>query len=334
MTNHQPAECNMPLSRQFLRSTVLAAQIDFSDLSCRLSPLPPAAEDDALAASIRRTGLLHPPILRPRGDLYQLVNGHRRSYTAVHQLRCTSLHCLMLPPETGDREALALALEAIVCKRSPTIMERALFCQKMLDFLDEQELAADFLPLMGLAPTPFLVRRQAELAALEEPFAVALHQGRLQESVARELLAISLPERLALYELIDWLQLSAGNQKKVTQTCRELSRRQRVSLLKILGSEEIKKILDHPEMNVPQKTAALMQHLGELRYPRLAAATAEFNAWCRSLRLPEDWSVTPTRSFEDDRVTLTMTLENREILQQRLPRLRAAVKGEYKQDDA
>lgn len=312
---------------------ILAVQLDFTDLSCRLSPLPLDGDDEALLASIHRAGLLHPPMLRQRENGYQLVSGHHRAYVAVHRLHYTTLPCLVLPPQTDDREALALALEGIVCKRPPTAMERALFCRKMLGLLDEQELAATYLPRLGLSPTPFLVRRYAELAELEEPFAIALHHGWLQEAVARELMALSLPERLTLFELIELLQLSAGNQKKVTENCRELSRRERESLLRILGCDEIREILDHQGMNVPQKTAALMQYLGDRRYPRLAAATAEFAAWRRSLRLPEDWIVNPTRSFEDDRVALTMNLESRETLQQRLPQILAATKGDNNHND-
>lgn len=305
-------------------SRIPAAQIDFDDLTFRLSPLPPDTEDDLLAASLQRAGLLHPPLLRPWRNGYQLVNGHRRAYLAARKLRLPVLACLVLPTETDEIEALALALEALVCKRPPTAMELARFCHKMQALLADQEIARRFLPLLGLDPNPFRVAHCAALAALEEPFAIALHQGRLQESVARELLALTVPERLTLFELIEILQLSASNQKKVTAACRELSRRERISLLAIMGSAEIGAILDHPEMNTPQKTAALMRHLHERCFPRLSAATAEFNAFRNSLGLPPTWSITPSPSFEDDRVTLSIMLENRELLRQNLPALLAA----------
>ncbi|MDF1615009.1 ParB/RepB/Spo0J family partition protein [Desulfurivibrio dismutans] len=304
---------------------ILATQFDFSDLSWRLSPVPLDQSDETLAASIQRVGLLHPPIVRPRGDVYQLVSGQRRAYLAVHHFNSTALPCLVLPSTTADRELLALAYEAIVCKRVPTAMELALFGSKMLEAEAEQEMPALLARLPGPPLTPFQLKRWAELAELEEPFAVALHQGRLQEPVARGMLTLSLPERLALFELIELLQLSVGNQKKLMESCRELSRRRQVSILKILGSEEIRNILDHPEMNVPQQTAALMRHLAACRYPQLTAAGDEFTAWLSRLSLPAGWSVSPTRSFEDERVTLAITLENREILQQCLPRLAAAV---------
>ncbi|ADH85444.1 ParB/RepB/Spo0J family partition protein [Desulfurivibrio alkaliphilus] len=307
---------------------VLATQLDFADLSWRFSPIPVEEPDEALAVSIQRVGLLHPPIVYPRGDVYQLLSGQRRAWLAVRRFNCTALPCLVLPPAIGDDELLVLAHEAIACKRAPTVVELALFGRKVLELLAEEQLPALLSRLSGPAMTPFQLKRWAELAELEEPFAVALHQGRLQEPVAREMLTMSLPERLTIFELIELLQLSAGNQRKLTEICRELSRRRRVSIRQILAGEEIREILDHPEMNAPQQTAALMRHLTACRYPELTAAEQEFNTWQARLRLPDGWSVAPTRSFEDDQVTLTLPLANREILQQCLPRLQAALASE------
>lgn len=303
---------------------ILVAQIDFSDLEFRLSPLALEREAPALAESIGRVGLLHPPILRKTGDRYQLVSGHHRAWVAARQGGMNAVPGLVLPVECDKQAALGLALEALVCKRPPSPMELALFCRKMLVYLKAGEIANLFLPRLGLTPTPFLVDQAARLSELEEPFAVALHQGSLQEATARELLNFSLPERLALFELIDLLHLSAGNQRKLVEICRELSRREKISPLRLLGGEEIGRILDHPGMNIPQKSAALLRYLVERRSPQLSTATAEFAEFQRSLSLPEPWSISPTLSFEDERLTLHIPLAHREELRRRLPDLLAA----------
>ena len=303
---------------------VLAAEIDFFDLEYRLSPLPPDRQDQPLEESIGRVGLLCPPILRKRGDIHQPLSGHHRAWVASHRCALSALPCLVLPFDHDDRAALALALEALSWKRTPSPMELASFCRKMLHHAEAKDIAERFFPRLGLTPTPFLVEQYARLTQLEEPFAVALHQGRLQEGVARELLSFSLPERLVLFELIEGLHLSAGNQRKLVESCRELGRRDKISPLRLLGGQDFQEIIKHPEMNVPQKSAGLMRRFSELRQPQLLDATNEFAEFKRSLALPDNWQLTPTPSFEDERVTLSITLKDRESLRRSLPLLLAA----------
>ena len=309
---------------------ILLRQIERDDLSYRFSPLPPEADRDSpLAESIRRVGILQPPILkREPADHYLVISGHRRLALAAEMLGLTALPCLVLPPDYNEAQCLEVAFEAIWAvgggSAPGSAMETAVFCQRMLAHLKAEEIATRFLPRLGLAPTPFLVNQAARLAELEEPFAVAIHQGRLHETAGRELLALTLPDRLALFELIDILQLSVGNQKKLITACRELSVREKISLRGILGSPEIREILDHQGMNIPQKSAALLDYLNQRRFPGLTAAQAEFQEFRRGLGLPENFSLQATPSFEDDHLQLTITLPDRRTLAERLPALLAA----------
>ncbi|MFH7319485.1 ParB/RepB/Spo0J family partition protein [Desulfurivibrio sp. D14AmB] len=304
---------------------ILLLQIDQDDLEFRFSPLAPVLEEDsALADSVRRVGILHPPILRKRlDDRYLMISGHTRVLLAGRILGLGSLPCLVLPATCDDALALEVAFEALCARKVPTPMEVAFFCQRMAAHLGIEEIAARFFPRLGLPPTPFLVRQAIGLAGIEEPFAVAIHQGRLHEAVGRELMDLPLPDRLALFELIDLLQLSVGNQKKLVAGCRELSGRENVSLRSILGSAEIRDILDHQEMNIPQKGAALMRYLTARRFPQLTAAAAEFEQFRRGLALPDNFSLEATPSFEDDRLRLTITFAGRQELNRRLPALLA-----------
>lgn len=318
------ARATMTLQAQIQQ--ILLVQIDQDDLDFRFSPLAPAlAEDSALTESIRRVGILHPPILKKKlDDSYLVISGHTRVLLAARILGLPALPCLVLPATCDEPLALEVAFEALVAKRVPTPMETAIFCRRLAEYLSAEEIAARFLPRLGLAPTPYLVKQAVRLAELEEPFAVAIHQGRLHEAVGRELLELPLPDRLALFELIDLLQLSVGNQKKLVATCRELSGRENISLRSILGSAEIREIFDHGSMNIPQKSAALMRYLTARRFPQLTAAETEFQDFRHRLNLPANFSLEATPSFEDDRLRLTITLPGRQALAERLPALLAA----------
>ena len=314
------------MTLQLQTSRVLFSQLDFDDLLCKLSPGPVAAAAPALLASLARFGPLHPPILRRKNnDLYQIVTGHQRLTALRDQLHHSAANCLLLPSTATEQEALAVALEEILIRRPVTAMERAAFFARILRYQGKAEAAAAFLPLLGMNPSTFLLDQQLRLVDLEEPLAIAVQQGRLHEAVAHELLEVGFAERLALFEIIDYLQLSVGNQKKLVGICRELAKRENCTILHLLGNAEIRAILDHPEANPPQKAANLLRHLTERQFPQLSAAEERFRQFTAGLHLPKGAALNHTQSFEDDKLQLTLEFASPAALKEALPNVLAAL---------
>ncbi len=85
--------------------------------------------------------------------------------------------------------------------------------------------------------------------------------GRIQDRMVLEIL--SLPEetdRLALVQLFKNLGMGDGKQKRFFNLIRDIALREGSSISAYLQKKEITAILDHQEMNIPQK----IQHLGSL----------------------------------------------------------------------
>lgn len=306
---------------------VLFSQIDFEDLHYLFSPPRVLTDLDGLTQSIERVGLLRPPILiKKQNGYYQIVSGHRRLRAAHDATAESSLLCLILPPDTPVVSALAVALEDACACRPLTIMEQALFLQKALLHLDDNAVCEKFLPVLGLTPNRYHIKNSLPLLQLEEPLAYALHQGFLNESVARELITLSFTDRLALFEVIELLQLSVNNQKKLTVACKELARRDNSSIIAILSGEDIQNILNHPDANPPQKASHLMTTLTAKRYPRLSEAEKDFQQFADSLNLPQNATVNHAPSFEKDTVTLSISFTNRQELLDKWPSIEARLK--------
>jgi len=297
------------------RSSLINLQnIDFKDTTNSLAPEASLTPSDRLVESISRAGILHPPILKEQGtSVLQIVAGRRRILAAQQAHRISSCICLILPAETSTAETLGLSLEDTLLRGEASAIEQAIFFQKILEVMDEQA-ACSFLPTLGLEPHPVNMKKLLRLLDLEEHLLLALHQGFLHDGVARELLSCSFTDRMSLFEVMDLLKLSVSNQKKLTVTCRELASRNNSSVMGILGQTVVREILEHPEANVPQKTAKLMQWLSEQRYPRLYAAEYEFRQFSASLKLPQEVSVSHAPSFEQDQIELTIAFRNRKEL--------------------
>ena len=82
------------------------------------------------------------------------------------------------------------------------------------------------------------------------------------------------------------------------------------SISPFLQQQEVVAILDHKQMNIPQK----IQHLGNLLQhaiaPTSALAEEVFANKVKNLQLPANHSITHSPFFEKDEVTLSITFKN------------------------
>ncbi|MCK9295895.1 MAG: hypothetical protein M0P70_12505 [Desulfobulbaceae bacterium] len=295
-------------------SRVSISHIDFSDDSFSLvPPFLPSLVPAALVESVRRCGILHPPVVREKSaSSFTIVTGKKRLLAAIEIFGGASCDCLKLTEKTDGIDVLAICLEDALLSRPLTPVERAVFFHKALALIDEQELAARFLPLMGLSPSVYHIQRDLRLLDLEEPLVLALHQGILDDKVAYELGKLSFSDRLALFEVINTLHLSLGNQKKLAITCRELAARNNTTISALLHKREVDDIINHGEANSPQKTANLMKWLSGERFPRLSQAEKEFQHFIAGLALPDQARVEHSPSFEKDELIFTLSCANRQ----------------------
>ena len=297
-------------------------QIDRDDHTFSLLPFE-ESPSKALTRLIARAGILHPPLIKatPEGS-YQIVAGRKRLRIVTDLLKHTSCDCLVVPAEFDTLSTLALALDEALVHGQVSPLVKAVFFQKALALCPPEEVARRFLPLLGLPPHPFHLPRIVALAALEEPLAIALHQGRLDEKTASGMSELSFRDRFALFDLIDTLQLSVSNQRKIIAICQDLAKRQETSIHAILASQELKELIDHPEANPPQKAAQVMRSLSRQHAPSLTAAEKEFSEFSHRQNLPPGVSLHHAPAFEKDEVTLTIPFTDKESFAKLWPALK------------
>jgi ParB family chromosome partitioning protein len=294
-------------------SRINIQHIDFSDDSYSL--VPPccgAAIPAALLESVRRCGILHPPIVKEKSaSSFAVVSGRKRLLAATQAMAAASYDCHKVTEKTSAIDTLALALEDALLARPLTPVEQAVFFSKALQFIDENELARRFLPLLGLAASTYLVRRELKLLDLEEPLLIAIHKGALDDKVALELTKFPFSDRMALFEVISALHLSVGNQKKLVITCRELAERTNTTIAALLRAPAVDAVINHAEANAPQKTANLMKWLTCERFPRLSRAEQEFQQFIAELDLPTTARLEHSPSFEKDELIFSLACAGR-----------------------
>ncbi|MDD5758292.1 MAG: ParB N-terminal domain-containing protein [Desulfobulbaceae bacterium] len=307
--------------RPFPIKSIPVKLIDREDMRFSLLPfdIPPGKE---LLEQISKIGILHPPLIKATASgAFQIVAGRKRLQIINELMKQSSCDCLIIPEEFDALATLELSLRESLLGGPISPLAKATFFKKALALCPMDEAAHRFLPLLKMSPHPYLLQQIVSLTSLEEPLALALHEGRLDEKTALALSNLSFRDRFALFEMVDTLQLSVSNQRKITAICQDLAKRQESSIHALLSLGELKEIIDYQESNLPQKTARVMRFLSEKHAPNLAAAEKKFAETNNRLNLPKGLSLSHTQSFEKDELTLSATFADQAAFDKAWPAL-------------
>lgn len=283
-----------------------------TDNSWDLHPfLPEAATFFQTRESIERFGLLYMPLILPVGDGgYECITG-RRSYRFLQAIgHITEIPCRVLAEDLSTVQLLGLFYEEHASRKPLTEIELAHYlrlCRLKLDADDQRTLFAT----LNLPVKAHALNRVLALLSLESPVQEALMTGVIAENIARELLRLSALDRTVVFSLFLQLNIGGGKQKRLLTLLRDLAGREGISLKEYIEGEPFQAILNHPEMNIPQKSQSLLQLLQHNHTPSLSEAESRFTGWKKGLALPDNCTVSHSPAFEQDSVTLSVTFTSR-----------------------
>ncbi|MDA3786103.1 MAG: ParB N-terminal domain-containing protein, partial [Deltaproteobacteria bacterium] len=163
------------------------SEIDFQDDTYLLQPVCSQEPTSNLVASLKRVGILHPPLVDQAGrGRYRILSGRNR-LLAARRLHFTSCDCRVQPATSSPLENFTLLLEEKITFTPPTIIEQAIFFKKIRAWLELEKAAQRFLPLLGLEAHPSQAEKLLRLNNLEEVIQEALHAGSLDPKVGLQL---------------------------------------------------------------------------------------------------------------------------------------------------
>jgi len=273
-----------------------------------LHPFLDDAPSSSLKQSFEESGILHPPIVQQAEDeTFNLVCGRRRLYAFRHYFRQTSLPCLVIPPALTPSAFFLYILTDQQSNGPLSPMEISFFLTYCLEKMTEKEISDLFLPRLGHKKQPALIRKLTCLLTLEETIQRQVHHGLISDKTAFELLALPPEDRLTLSFLFDVLQPGTGKQNRIIMLSRDLALRSQKTISSLFEEQEFKEILEHTEMNPPQKTHTILELLQRKFYPRSSEAEQLFKEKVRRLKLPDNIEITHSLNFEKDEVYLTET---------------------------
>jgi hypothetical protein len=117
-------------------------------------------------------------------------------------------------------------------------------------------------------------------------------------------------QRELVHQILDF-QLGGSKQQKLISHCKELVRREQTTVAQLINQwNEDKGTTSDGRENKPQEAQSLLTWLQRRAAPRSAEAEDAFKHFASSLQLPSNCRLEHTPSFEDDSITLQITLKD------------------------
>lgn len=266
----------------------------------------------ALQETLIQNGVIHPPlVIADSAKTYAIVSGVRRVEFIRRFIAPAQIDCMVIDKDAPPSFILNLILTDQSHTARLSLVEKTRFVEIASRFLKMEDIITSFQARLQLPKGRSGITNLLQILKQDERFVREIHIGYIQDRMVLELL--SLPretDRLALIQLFKNLGMGDGKQKRFFSLIRDIAWREGTSISAYLQRKEITAILEHQELNIPQK----IQHLGCLLQnefsPASSLAEELFAKKVKNLGLPANYSISHSPSFEKDETTLSITFRN------------------------
>jgi ParB family chromosome partitioning protein len=287
-------------------SSVLCHLIDLSEYRYSLRPSSDTRISLSLYDSIKKFGILQPPLLQQTQGGYIVISGRKR-IEAVIQLELPEIPAIILPADIPLKEKGEYLLAHSRTGAEISVIERSVFFAKVVKELTAPE-KISLLPLLDLKSQAYHITEMEKYLALEEIAIDGLHEGWIHPKTGLKLTRLKdRHDRELVVQIIKKFQFGGSKQQKLVNNAIEIDKRTGQSFADIIKRWDCKNGDENSNKNnKPQRGATLLRMLEEKCSPRLVAAQVQFLQFKQDLQLPGNVSLSHTTSFEDDNITLTI----------------------------
>lgn len=269
--------------------------------------IPPELEE-----SLTLNGIIHPPlVLADSAKTFTVISGAKRLEFAGRLSESSHLYCMVLAKDTPHHLILNLILADQNTTSKISLAEKARFVEIACRLLNIEDVESLYQKKLQLRTGRSTISDLLRILQQDQIIIKEIHGGRLQDRMVSEILSLTEEsDKLALVELFKSFGMGDGKQKRFFTLIRDIALREGLTISSYLQQEKIRAILDHKEMNVPQK----IHHLGDLLQqeisPSYSLAERDFVKLVKELHLPINYSISHSPSFERDEITLSITFKN------------------------
>lgn len=262
---------------------------------------------ERLKLSLKKIGLINPPLVSLRNDHFILVSGWKR-VLACSQISLSSFPVFVVD-EGDDLKTFLIAFYENLATREFSLLEKAEILSKLKEFGEaERNILAYYTPLLNIPQTLYHLDMFMSFSQFEPELKRFIHEKQIRFASLEVLAGFNPSERKLLLPFL--LPLGQNKQKEVLENLREISLRNDISIEKILNSEEILKVVESENLSPLQKANRIRLLLNRKRYPHLYSWKEAFDSSLKKVHWPKDIAINHSPFFEDEDVAIHFSFKN------------------------
>lgn len=287
-------------------------RIDIGDLRYKITTGGPS---EPLVASIKRAGILTPPVLIPKkDDALIIVSGFRR-IAALTSLGAKETVARVLDGKTEHKHCIEIAIIDNSAQRKMNPVEQGRAVLLLGSLYPDTETLSQAACDLGVPLNPTIARKLQMAAQMKSYLQLALVNGYVALPVALQLATMedqAAAERITL--LIGAMGLGLNRQRELLDWLKAISIREEIPLKMILDDENIQQVMEKPDLDRKQKGHQLRRYFRQRRYPELVNREARFQQAVKSLHLGKGIHLEPPAYFEGMNYTLKIEFKDQSDL--------------------
>lgn len=282
---------------------------------------------DKLLLSIKKVGLINPPMVVFRDSQYIIASGWKRVFACM-KLKWKRIPVYILD-EQDDKEIFIKILYENLALREYTLLEKAEILLKLKKFrVEERELIQTYLPLLDVPPTARFLEKYLTISKVKKEIKKIIHERNMSFAAVCLLLRFEPTERRFLIPLLK--PLGQNKQKEFLEDLYELCQRNRISAKDILQFKDIQRIQKDEKLSHIQKAERIRLMIKRKRYPTVFQWTDTFKETLKKISWPDEITIKPAPFFETEQLFLSFSFKTRDEFLDKLQKLKAtAQKKEF-----
>ncbi len=273
---------------------------------------------EKLVLSLRKVGLINPPMVTIRNNHPILVTGWKRV------LACLKASFASIPvfviEEEDELKTFLMAFYENLATRKYSLLEKAEVVKRLKYFGEREEsIVKDYLPLLEIPPTPYHLDLFLTFSRFKKELKRFIYQKNLPFASLERLAEFNASERKLLLPLLQ--PLGQNKQKEILEDLREIAIKNDISAEKVLESDEIQEALKSENVSTLQKADKIRYLLKKKRYPHLHSWKNAFDASLSRVQWPEAIGIHHSPFFEDEDISVNFDFKNEEEFRDCLKKL-------------
>ncbi len=277
---------------------------------------------EKLLLSLKKAGLISPPLVTVRNNHYILVTGWKRVLACL-EASFSSIPVFVIE-EDDDLKAFLIAFYENLATRRYSLLERAEILKKLKRFGEkEDDIVKHYLPLLEIPQTLHHLDVFLAFSQFEFDLKRFIHEKNIPYSSLEKLIEFNPSERKALIPILK--PLSQNKQKDILEDLREIAIKEDIPAEKVFKAEEIQEVNNSESLSPLQKADNIRLLLKRRRYPYLHSWKDAFDSSLKNVHWPKEISIRHSPFFEDDNLSINFSFKNEKEFRRHLKRLQEVI---------